>query len=838
MQKTTWPWWLVLVLASGWCAVTATAADDLQRLLPRYLEDHCVECHGGKKPEAGLALGKLPLRFDEPALMSAWTRVYDQLRSGDMPPKDHQAPRPPAAETDAIAAWLEGRLAASSLARQQSDGRAAVRRLNRVEYEYTLSDLLGVPLHLTDLLPEDGQVGGFDTVAGGLDISATHLVRYQLAADRALDAALPGVPPVMLNESVSGRQWFERVHPNIKRFAGRSYVLEGEVGVLYQYDTLTDTDLLTRQTPVSPGLYRLRLTVAARNTGGRPLPLRLVWRDVRADAKLTHLIGYRDAPPGKPTTIELVIDVPPARADRNNIAIQAFTLPEIPRHDGKEHPAPDHATAPALEIHRYDLEGPLSGWPSPAYRTLFGDLPCVPRSLAGAVAEGRPVGDEWLRWDRHRLRGDRLVPVSRAPQADAERLVRGFLAKAVRRPVDEALARTYVGFAHERLARGVEFGEAMRATYRAILCSPHVLFLLGRPGPLDDHALAERLSYFLWSSAPDAELSAAAEAKRLRQPAVLRAQVERLLNDARSERFVRRFTDQWLGVQKALAMKPDEVYQEYDDHLGAALAPETRLFVAELLVKDLSVRNVIDSDWTFVNERLARHYGIADVHGYEFRKVALKPEHHRGGVLTHASVLKASANGTYTSPIIRGVWLLEQIVGQPPSPDVEAVQPDIRGATTLRQQIEQHRALPACASCHAKIDPPGFALESYDVIGGWRTRYRTPQPGEGVKADLENLTNYPHLKKVWLVAPVDPSAVTASGKAFADLAGYKRILLEDPDQIARTLARKLLTYATGCDQQFADRAELARVVAAVRPTDHGLRSLIHALVQSRPFLNQ
>ncbi len=836
----------VLMCASGatadLTAGEAPAMRDLDRVVRPLLQTHCTECHGGKDPDAGLSLQTLSTRFDEPASAIHWMHVHDQLIAGEMPPASVKQDRPTAAETAPVIAWLRTQLHAASLTRQRSEGRAAIRRLNRVEYENTVSDLLGIPVHVRDLLPEDGAVSGFDTVSGGLDISATHLVRYQQAAERALDAALPTAPPYPLKEIVSGKQWFERVHPNIRSFAGRSYTCEGDVGVLYQYDVHTDTDVRSQQRPMAPGLYRVRLTAAARNTQGRPLPIRLVWEDVRADSRLGHLIGYRDVPAGAPTTIDLVVDVPVERTRHSNILLQAFTLPPVPRNQDQDQTPPDPARSPALEIHRYELEGPLAGWPSPAYRTLFGDLPCEPRSFAEARAAGSALAkDPWTTWKSERFIKDPLVPYTVDARADAERLIRAFLPRAFRRPVDSSTADYYVAFAQTRLSRGIAFVETMRATYRAILCSPHFIFLLNRPGALDDHALASRLSYFLWSSQPDDALRTVADAGRLRQAHVLRDQVERMLADDKATRFIERFTDQWLGVHNALAMKPDDVYIEYDDHLGAALAPETRLFIREMLVRDLSVTALIDSDWTFLNQRLAKHYGIPDVHGYEFRKVALKPEHQRGGVLTHASILKATTNGTYTSPIKRGVWLLEQIVGKPPRPpppDVAAVQPDIRGATTLREQIEKHRALPECAGCHAHIDPPGFALESYDVLGGFRTRYRTPGPGKGVKGYLETLTNYPDLKKVWFVAQVDPAAVTARGDLFTDLPAYKRILLQDPDQLARTVARKLMTYATGSDVQFADRQVLDALVAATKAKAHGLRTIVHALVQSRVFLEQ
>lgn len=446
-----------------------------------------------------------------------------------------------------------------------------------------------------------------------------------------------------------------------------------------------------------------------------------------------------------------------------------------------------------------------------------------------------PTAD-WMNWPAHDFAKNPLVPVSTDPLLDADRLIRAFLPRAFRRPPQPDEADYFVKFAHDRLARGVPFGEAVLASYKAILCSPHVLFLPAKPGPLSDHALASRLSYFLWSSTPDHELLTVADKGELRKPPTLRAQVERMLADPKAERFVENFTGQWLDLRKVLSMKPDEHYLEYDDPLGWSLPQETTRVFAEMLSADRSVTEFVHSDWTFVNQRLAKHYGIADVFGMEFRKVALKPEYHRGGFMTHASILKATANGSYTSPVKRGVWVLERIIGTPPDPpppDVAAIEPDIRGATTLRQQLEKHRALTTCAGCHAKIDPPGFALESYDVIGGWRQEYRAAQHGT-----VKPLVNYPELKHVYFSAPVETASTTAAGEPFNDLDDYKRLLLKDPEQIARTVARKLLIYGTGADIQFADRESIEQIVAAARKKNLGLRTLLHEVIQSRVFLNK
>jgi hypothetical protein len=362
--------------------------------------------------------------------------------------------------------------------------------------------------------------------------------------------------------------------------------------------------------------------------------------------------------------------------------------------------------------------------------------------------------------------------------------------------------------------------------------APEFLFLRERPGKLDDHALASRLSYFLWSAPPDDELSRLADQGQLRHGDNLRAQVERLLEDPKSEQFVRHFTGQWLGLRSIDATMPDRMlYPEFDEVLQLSSVLETRLFFQELLRRDLSIANFVASDFTYVNDRLARHYGLPPVVGLEMRRVSLPDDGRRGGLLTMASILKVTANGTTTSPILRGAWVLDRILGTPPpkpTVDVPAVDPDIRGATTIREQLAKHRANAQCAGCHALIDPPGFALENYDVIGGWRERYRSIGAGDPVVIEGR--------KQRYLHGPaVDSADRRLDGRSFGDIAEFKRLLLEDKDQIARSIAERLLAYASGAEPTLADRPDVGRIVERVRGRDYGLRALIHEVVQSETF---
>jgi hypothetical protein len=313
---------------------------------------------------------------------------------------------------------------------------------------------------------------------------------------------------------------------------------------------------------------------------------------------------------------------------------------------------------------------------------------------------------------------------------------------------------------------------------------------------------------------------------------VLREQVERMLRDPKAKALTENFTGQWLSLRAIDATTPDpKLYPEYDDILKTAMVKETVLFFDEVLRNDLSVANFVSSDFTFLNARLARHYGIAGVEGTEMRKVALAPGSHRGGVLTMGSVMKVTANGTTTSPVLRGAWVLERILGTPPPKppaDVEAIEPDIRGATTIREQLAKHRGRAECASCHAKIDPPGFALESFDVIGGWRDYYRSV--GKGGPAVVDGRTM--RYKKG---PDVDPSDVLPGGEKFENIDAFKRLLLKDKDQLARALTAKLLTYGTGGAPTKADKPEIDAIVTRLRAKDYGFRTLVHEIVQSKAF---
>ena len=829
---------VVLVLAArGACAQDVPAS--FKAKIKPFLDAHCVECHGPDVKKAGLRLDDLKPDFADPKTAALWIKAHDKLAAGAMPPNNRAGP--PQRDLEMATQWLRTELQTASLERQKKEGRVVLRRLNGVEYENTLRDLLAINanVQLKTLLPEDNSAAGFDNVSAALETSSAHLLLYQQAAEQAILAAIPRAPLIPFSDKRTGKDLVEQTAA-FKQSFGKNCYLKGDA--LVQLARLPD-HYNHVSTPLTPqtGRYRVTASVYAIGTQGKPLTVAFCCRPIR-ERGAQEVRTCRDVPENKPTVFEADFDI-----NREcNVWIHAWGLPNWYEFFLKKVTQPlEEYTGPGLVVEWIKMEGPLGPWPPESYQRVFKDVPLKARSVARAEMEKKAIPKIGNRpasfWEVH----DPLVPASTQPKEDAERLIRDFLARALRRPVSEELQMHYVKMVHDRLDQNYSFVDAMVHGYKSILSSTHFLFFREPGTPqltekkdfqstrLDDFAVANRLAYFLWSSLPDQELLIAAQKKELSKPEHLRAQVERLLNDPRAKRFTENFTGQWLDLRKINETSPDsQLYGEFDQFLYWSMPRETEMYFEEILRHDRSLLEFVDSDWSFLNERLARHYGIPNVVGQELRKVKLPEGSHRGGVMTHASVLKVTADGTRTSPVLRGKWVLERIVGKPPAPPppgLPSFEPDIRGATTIREQLDKHRNTPICATCHVHIDPPGFALENFDVIGGWRDFYRATKPTK--KGNVKG-TRYFH------GPDVEIGGVTPDGKAFKTIDDYKKILLEDKDQLARNLTAKLLIYATGADIQFADREVVEQIVAAVRKKDFGFRTLIHEVVQSRAFLNK
>ena len=702
-----------------------------------------------------------------------------------------------------VASVVQGLSAAET--ESAAAGRVVMRRLNRIEYEHTVCDLLGVRIELQELLPPDSSRDGFDNVAEALHVSSFLMEKYLEAAEKALDVAIANGPQPKLIK----RRYSLRETRQVSSTGERVFLKPAADDLTVMFSSsLWQAVSLTPFYPPDRGAYRFRISAAGYQSGGKPVTFRVDAGQMSRTGK-PHLVGYFDAPANESRIFEFVDNLEP----RNTIRILPHDLAsaqEVNKIGAEAY------QGPGLAVDWIEVEGPLhDAWPPASHRQIFGDLPQLPAPIYG--------------------QRDRVEVSSQDPLGDAKRILDKFARRAFRRPVTDDEVASFVDLVEGKLRDGQSFERAVRVGLLAVLVSPEFLFLRETAGPLDDFALASRLSYFLWSTMPDEQLLAAAAKGRLSQPQTLHAQVERMLDDPRAAAFVSNFVGQWLGLRDIDFTIPSHLlYPEFDDMLKASMVREAELFFAEVLKHDLSVTNFVDSDFTMLNGRLARHYGIAGVDGWEFRRTALPAGSHRGGVMTMAGVLKVTANGTYTSPVMRGAWVLDRILGTPPSPPPENVAglvPDIRGATTIRQQLARHRKIDTCASCHEEIDPPGFALENFDVIGGWRDRYRTRGSGEPVVVEGRRM-NYR------LGAEVEAADQLADGREFDNIDQFKKLLLDDKDQLARALAVRLLTYATGAAPRSADRTQVETIVAKVRAENYGLRRLIHETVASDLFQNK
>lgn len=780
-------------------AATSNASSDPARQL---FTRHCQKCHAGPKHKGDFQIEGLTQDFSDKKNRELWLAVMEQLASGKMPPKDK--PRPPVKDVQAAVSWINERAGAAELARRAAEGRVVMRRLNRAEYANTVRDLLGVEVDLSDLLPPDTSTSGFDNSAELLHTSSYLLRSYLDAADRVLNEAIANQPQPWLLK----KRFDIRDEKSVKPTGSVYRHVDDGVAIFAAWESANIRVTMWNFRSHVRGKYRFRISGYGFQSEGKPVNFRVTAGTLK-EVTEERLIDYFAVPADKPTVIEFTEQLEP----ENRIRIIAEGLPALP--PAVEKVGADKYKGPGLVIQWVDVEGPLlASWPPPSHRAIFGDLPLK------------------------RVASERFEVQSAQPLVDAERILRDFARRAFRRPVTEEDIKPFLARVKSRLEQNYSFEQAMRVGLRGILVSPDFLFLRekasasGAPAAtkLDDYALASRLSYFLWSSMPDEPLFKLAEARRLREPGVLRQQVERMLSDPKAEAFTENFTGQWLSLRAIDATSPDRtLYPEYDDILKTASVKETLLFFDEVLKNDLSLANFVSSDFTFVNARLAKHYGMPGIEGTEMRKVPLPPGSHRGGVLTMASVMKVTANGTTTSPVLRGAWVLERILGTPPPKppaDVEAIEPDIRGATTIRDQLAKHRNVESCASCHRKIDPPGFALESFDVIGGWREKYRS-LANNGEK-DSQGRRVHPG-------PAVDPADALPDGRRFRDIDEFKQLLLEDKDQLARALTEKLLAYSTGAAPTKADKSEVEAIVRKLREQNYGFKSLIHEVVQSPVF---
>ena len=795
--------------------------------LPRtFLKNYCFKCHGPEKQEAHRRFDQLPPAITKLEELESWQEILDQLNLGDMPPEKEK--QPAKAEVLAVIKSITESIAEAHPRLAGKGQHTALRRMNSWEYRHTIGDLLGLNISAwnpTENFPPEVKVDGFDNIGAGLVTSGLLLNHYLSAAAQAIERATRFGP-----------------RPEIKTYAQKSpFYFKGkearELPKLFQVDRFRFipetpyTDLygrhyrgghigfrpLLNQGVAQSGLYRVRVRAAAIDRrhpygktiddfrNGDPLILELTAVDRQGSVTSTGNVSRKRSL----AMVELINEKPqwfewdiymekgyePEVRFRNgttatkrlvrllatakDVAPEIKPFSEMKAGNERSYGVLKAYRGPKLRIWEIQIRGPfVKEWPPRGHDLMYGSL--KPNDL-----------------NREKTR---------------ERL-RIFAAKAFRRPLRQGELSPIESMVNRKLDEGLEPLQALQLGFQTILCSTSFLYLDENSGKLNDYALASRLSYFLWSTAPDSELLTLAEQNKLSKSVVLRGQVKRMLRNSKSNRFANNFIRVWLNFDNIGEMPPSKDFKVYyRDNLEVAMRNETQTFFRHVLDHNLSTHEFLNADYSFLNRELALHYGIEGIEGNHLRRVSLKGTP-RGGLLGHGSFLTASANGVDTSPVVRGIYMLEKLFGYTPPPppdDVPDIEPDIRGAKTIREQLAKHREIATCAECHRKIDPFGFALENFDAIGRWRNEY-----GKNM--------------------PIDASGELPNGDAFSTVPEFGKHIIKREGQFSRSLTEKLLTYAIGRELVPSDRPAIDAILREMRQDNKGLRDLIEAVVLSEVF---
>ncbi len=778
-------------------SVSASGAADIRAVLDRY----CVGCHNERLLTGGLALDTLDAA-NPAAAPERWERVIQKLRTGTMPPAGR--PRPDIATYHAVAGRLEAAIDASAAADPDPGRTSTVHRLNRTEYRHAIRDLLALDIDVTALLPGDETSDtGFDNNADVLSISTAHLERY-LSAARHITRLATGLPP-----TGPGFETFEvpllllqddRQSPDLPlgsrggTVVRYNFPVEGEYLIKIRLRTNWQDYILGMGTAQQldvriDGALAKRFTVGG-GTTGRPAPATFTIAEPGDPEWETYVLNADD-------DLEVRVQVMAGPRVVGVSFVRRVWEPEgvFQAHQAGEVLSNDEAYYGNAAVDSVSIGGPYNmtrASDTPSRRAIFVCRPAAPSDEGPCAA----------------------------------RILSRLARRAYRRPVRDDDRETLLGFFQRGRAEGGSFDAGVQLALERLLVDPDFLLRVEAdpagvaPGDvyrLSDLDVASRLSFFLWSSLPDEPLLVAAERGTLTNPVVLEQQARRMLADPRAAALVEDFATQWLHLRNLSEVRGDPVpFPDFDDNLVEAFQTETELFLTSTLRQDTSVLELLSADYTFVNERLARHYGIPGVYGTRFRRVRVPDLEQRGGLLGHGSVLALTSYPTRTSPVLRGKWLLDTILDAPPPsppPDVPPL-PD-RGAggrpESVRERLERHRSAPVCAACHASIDPPGFALEHFDGLGAWRT--------------LDELGN-----------PIDASAVMPSGVTVDGLAGLRALLLDRPEQFVGAVTSKLLAYALGRQLEYYDRPTVRQIVRDAAASEYRWSSLILGVVESPAFL--
>lgn len=766
---------VLLFFAYSLCAAQTAPQDNFAQTVIPFVQKNCAVCHNEQTKSGGLVLTK----YRDTASMvhdrNIWEKVVTRLRAGEMPPKG--MPRPPAEDIATVTNWIDSEFAELDRTTPPDPGHLTAHRLNRVEYNNTVRDLLAVKFSPAADFPADDSGFGFDNIGDALSVSPVLMEKYLAAAKKIATEAIP------LSLSIP--------KPTRLRFSPEHLVNELRPDLEHSFDFAAEGD------------YDLRASVSGRQDSYR-IQLLLDGKEIKADDVLIEKDkprGYElrlHLPPGQhsfqavlthrdPTPEEAKTAAELAAAEEAAIAKQIARNPEDEKQIRLQHTLGNVPTyMDALEI-----KGPFNASAAP-----------LPESYRRVFLCGHSIGQH------------------------NKQCVRGNLAQlaslAYRRPATSAEISKLTKLVALGEKEGMSFEQSMRLGLEAILVSPQFLYRIEHdPNPRDttavhpigDYELASRLSYFLWSSMPDPQLLQVAAENRLNQPDILHAQVRRMLLDPKAAALIDNFAGQWLELRNLDSIHPDPVqFPAFDSQLRKAMYTETRTFFASVVQEDHSILDFIDAKYTFLNERLAKFYGIPGVEGNQFRRVELDGTQ-RSGVLTQASVLAITSYPTRTSPVLRGKWIMENILNTPPPPPPPGVGSlDEKGGPlsgTMRQQMEKHRANPVCASCHMGMDPLGFALENYDAIGHWRTQDASQ--------------------------PIDASGVLPNGKSFTGSAELKVLLAANRNAFAECLTEKFMIYALGRGLEGYDKPATRKIVSDLAANGYRFSVLINGIVDSAPF---
>lgn len=729
---------------------------DFKKHVNEFLAEYCWDCHDDETQKADLNLALYdespPTMYEERKL---WEAVRDMLETREMPPEKKRQP----GEDDRrqVVLFIEKELAKFDCSGPVNPGRVTIRRLNRAEYKNTIRDLVGVQFDPSEEFPLDEVGYGFDNIGDVLSLPPMLVEKYLGAAERIVTEAIVTDPSTLVPRT-------EFQGSRFKSSADQEAVRSEEDGVLGFWREGSATRRIDFP---SSGRYVIRVNAFGDQAGPEPPKLEIKLND---DTLGVLEVRATDRRP-KQYDLEVTVDA----GSRN---LQMAYLNNFNTNGDRN-----------VFVNHVEVIGPIDG------KEL--DYPATHRSI---IPEQPHPTDE---------------------TAFAEKFLDRFASKAFRRPANNDEVNRLMKIYQLGRSEGGTFEQGMQLAAQAVLVSPQFLFRWeldpstsdGEPRQLNDYELASRLSYFIWSSTPDDELISLAAEGTLHNPDVLAGQLQRMIQDDKAWALVENFAGQWLQIRQFDITPDPDLFFDFDEPLRMALQMETMLFFEAVMKDDLSIMTLLDSDFTFANERLARHYGVEGVRGDTFQRVELDPATGRGGILTQGSILALNSNPTRTSPVNRGKWILEQILGTPPPPPPPNV-PELEEnegvdlTASLRTRMEQHRLNPDCATCHEKMDPLGFAFENFDAIGAWRTK----------DGDHD----------------IDPSGKMPDGREFQGPAELKQLLMEG-DQFARTISEKMLTFALGRGLEYYDKCTVDEIVGALIQNDYRFSTLLLQIVESQPF---